>query len=220
MMTVETVFNQLTDPKRVMTAVRELLRLADPGFAKEEEKYNKAAEELQDTIGNATNPTASEYLAAMEECYGYELLYICWQGFQYNLDCYNAPVNAMMLQGEFETLHRERRLHTLSSTQRSRKIINAFDNVLKEKDCLSLTNGITDFYITIETIGYKIAHYFGFLFADRFLPIVMPGYTPDSVITNTYSLLLSKHSDLNVFAIECEEMAACFRSAEDGQIIE
>lgn len=91
-MTVESFFNQVTDLKQIVNKVKEMLRAVDPKFAEEEQNFQKAAKELMKTASSIV-PSAEDYLAALEECYAYELLYICWQGFQYNLDCFVSPVN-------------------------------------------------------------------------------------------------------------------------------
>lgn len=213
-MTVDTLLNQVANPKQIMEKVKGMLAVVNPQFAKEDKKYRKAAQKLIESV-SSTVPSAEEYLNALEECYGYELLYVCWQGFQYNLDCFHSPVNALLLQSDFETLHRERRLHTLIHTQHSRLTIDTFHRSLKEIGLLELTDDISSFYTVIETEGYKIAHYFGFLFADRFLPLVVPGYTPDSVLTNTYSMILSKATGFNLFSLENELYKAFFRRSDN-----
>ena len=213
-MTVESFFNQMTDTKQIAKRIKEMLKAVDPQFVEEEKKFQISVKKLKKVVGNLA-PSAEEYLMALEECYAYELLYICWQGFQYNLDCFNSPVNALLLQSDLEMLHRERRLHTLGHTEDAQLKISAFHAVLRENNLLELTDGISDFYATLESGGYKLAHYFGFLFADRFLPLVIPGYTPDSVITNTYSMLLSRATGFNLFAIENEAFNDFFRRAEN-----
>ena len=202
-MTISTCFNPAINPREILGRIKELLNRVNPQFSEEEKKYTKATKKLRKAVSN-TIPSVEEYLATLEEIYGYELLYICWQGFQYNLDCFNAPVNALLLQGDYEILHRERRLHTLPHTQKARMTVNAFHEALKGDGLLELTDDISDFYTTIEVEGYKIAHYLGFLFADHFLPLVIPGYTPDSVITNTYAMLLSRATGFNLVALESE----------------
>ena len=213
-MTVESFFDQMTNTKQIAKRIKEMLKAVDPQFAEEEKKYHIAVKKLTKAIGNLV-PSAEDYLMALEECYAYESLYICWQGFQYNLDCFNSPVNALLLQSDFEMLHRERRLHTLNHTEKARLTISAFHAALRENNLLELTDDISDFYATLESGGYKLAHYFGFLFADRFLPLVIPGYTPDSVITNTYSMLLARATGFNLFAIENEAFNDFFRRAEN-----
>lgn len=214
MLTVESLFSQVANPKQILANIKEILAEINPQFSAEEQKYRRAANKLLKSVEGAS-PSADQYLTALEVRYGYELLYIGWQGFQFNLDCFNSPINALMLRGDFEDLHRERRLHTLPHTHQPQEVINAFTNALKESNRLELTEDISSFYCTIETEGYKIAHYFGFLFADRFLPLVVPGYTPDSVITDTYSLILSKATGFNLFSLENEVYQKFFRRAEN-----
>lgn len=214
-MTIASLFNLVADPKQILARIKDLLNKVNPQFCEEEEKYKESIKKFLNSVPN-TIPSAEEYLAALEESYGYELLYVCWQGFQYNLDCFSAPVNAVLLQGDFESLHRERRLHTLSHTEPARLTVNTFLAVLRENDLLELTNDIGSFYTTIETEGYKIAHYYGFLFANRFLPLVIPGYTPDNVLTNTYSMILSRATGFNLFALENEDYSNFLQRAENG----
>lgn len=211
-MNIDTFFSQVTNPKQILGKAKVLLNRVSPHFSEEEMKYDKAVEQLKKAVSNII-PSAEEYLTALEESYGYELLYICWQGFQYNLDCFYSPVNALLLQGDFETLHCERRLHTLSHTQKARMTVTAFHKALKEAGLSALTEEIDEFYTAIAVEGYKLAHYIGFLFADHFLPLVIPGYTPDSVITNTYSMLLSRVTGFNLFALENEVHLEFFRRA-------
>ena len=213
-MNIDTFFSRATNPKQILGKTKELLNRVSPQFAVEEKKYDKAAKQLKKAVSNII-PSAEEYLTALEESYGYELLYICWQGFQYNLDCFNSPVNALLLQGDFESLHRERRLHTLPHIQEARMKVNAFHKALKEVGLFELTEEISEFYTVIEVEGYKLSHYIGFLFADHFLPLVIPGYTPDSVITNTYAMLLSRVTGFNLFALESVVYQEFFRRVEN-----
>ena len=105
-----------------------------------------------------------------------------------------------MLRGDYEELHRERRLGTLPMAIKSRETINAFYEVMREKygDKMDLTDGITSFYGYLETTGYKLAHYFGFRLADLFLPYVIPGYTDDSVNTMYYQSDLRKYLNIDI----------------------
>ncbi len=202
-MTRDTLFSQASDPMQIINEVKGVLAAVSPHFLAEDEKFKNAARNLIKST-SIIQPSAGEYLCALEELHGYQMLYIGWQGFQYNLDCFNSPVNALLLQGDFETLHRERRLHTLTSTHRANLTISSFHTGLKEHGLLDLTDDVNSYYATIETEGYKIAHYLGFLFADHFLPLVVPGYTSDSVLTNTYTMLLSRSMGFSLFALERE----------------
>ena len=204
MKTVQTILGQLTDPKKVMAEICETLRTIDPEFFDTEVKYLAAVSNLEKELGNSITPSVSEFLAAEEEEFVSEIIYIGWQGFQLNMDIFNAPINAIMLRGDYEELHRERRLGTLPMAKKARDTINAFYEVLREKyrDKLDLTENISGFYSYLQTSGYKIAHYFGFRLADQFLPYVIPSYVDDSVNTGYYRRTLEEYLDIDIDRLE------------------
>lgn len=190
MKTVCDVLAQTTDPQRILDDLKEVLRNIDPAFSAEEEKYIQASAALAEHAGSLTAPGVHDYLAAEDLKIAAELVYIGWLGFQFNLDCFNNPINALMLRQDFEDLHRERRMHTLPAVQDTSMTIDAFYRVLPE-DLRELTAGITSYYAYLQTAGYKLVHYIGFIFANKFLYYVLPGYSADDVITLEYQRNLS-----------------------------
>lgn len=204
MKTVQSILHQMTDPKAIMAELCETLRIIDPEFFDTEVKYLAAASNLERELGNSIAPSVSEFLAAKEAEFTAEIIYIGWQGFQLNIDIFNAPVNALMLRGDYEELHRERRLGTLPMAWKPREIINAFYKELRENhsDKMDLTDDITSFYSYLQTTGYKLAHYFGFRLADQFLPYVIPGYTNDSVDTMYYQSDLKKYLNIDIERVD------------------
>lgn len=189
MKTIETMLHQLTDAKTIMQDVRDTLRIIDPEFLDEEARYLEAVKDLELALGNTIAPSVSEYLGAKEAEFAAAIIYIGWRGFQFNLDVFQNPVNALLLKGDYEDLHRERRLGTLPEVKKAQAVIEAFDAAVKKlpEEKRNLTDGITEFYAYLETTGYKIAHYFGFRLADKFLPYVIPGYSRDDAITLQYA---------------------------------
>ncbi len=198
MKTIGKVLNQLTGAKSIMQDLREILRAIDPEFSQEEAKFLTVCSNMEQDIGKSTTPSVSDYLAAREEAFVMKVIYIAWQGFQLNRDIFDHPVNALMLKGDYEQLHRERYLHALPMAVKARQTQNAFLEELKKlgEDKWTYEEGIAAFYSYLETIGYKIAHYFGFRLADRFLPYVLHGYTHDDANTLYYSEMLRR--DLNI----------------------
>ena len=97
MKTVQTILQQLTDPKTILQELRETLRIINPKFFDMEVKYLAAASNLEKELGGSITPSVSEFLAAKEQEFTAEIIYIGWQGFQLNIDIFNAPINALML---------------------------------------------------------------------------------------------------------------------------
>ena len=200
MYTVKSVMSQLTDPKVVLQNVSDTLRRIDPNFLQEEQQYLRAVDALKEAVGDSVSPTASEYIAAREQEICAELIYVAWLGFQQNLECFQNPINTMFLKMDYEDFHRERRMHTLPEVQKALKTINAFYEVLRTlpEEKRNLTEGITDYMSYLETTGYKLAHYFGFILADQFLYHVVPGYVSDPVTKMQYRWDLQRYLQLDL----------------------
>lgn len=195
MCTVKSVMTLLTDPKIVLQRVHDSLGKIDPHFAQEEAQYLASVEALERELGDSISPSVKEYIDAKKKKIVAELVYVGWLGFQQNLNCFQNPINAMFLRNDYEDFHLERRIHTLPEVKNALKTINAFYEVLRTlpKEKQDLTDGVTDYICYLETTGFKLAHYFGFLLADSFLEYVIPGYAPDPVITIQYTMGLRKY---------------------------
>lgn len=203
MIRINDVYKQMTDSKAFMHELRETLRIIDPEFFDEEVKFLAASAKLEKELGSTT-PTASDYLAAKEASFVAKAIYIGWQGFQLNIDIFNNPINALMLRGDYEELHRERRLHAIPAVRKANETIDAFCEYIKTNlnDKMDLTDDITSYYSYLETTGYKLIHYFGFRLADHFLYHVIPGYTSDPVNTMHYSHELKECLSVNMDGLE------------------
>ena len=204
MKTITDIYKQMTDPKTFMHELKETLRLMDPEFFEEEVKFLAASTNLEKELGTATTPSVKEFLEAKEAGFVAEAIYIAWQGFQLNLDIFYNPVNALMLKGDYEDLHRERRLITIPAVRKANETIEAFYEFMRNnlRDKMDLTDDITSYYSYLETTAYKLIHYFGFRFADHFLYHVIPGYTSDSVNTMRYSSDLEKYLNIKMDVLE------------------
>lgn len=190
---IETVLRHMTDSKAVMNALRETLREADPVFAELEEKFHRDCAGLEQEWGEPA--CAGAYLSAREEQLSMELIYIGWEGFWLNLRMFRNPVNALLLQGDFEELCGERRLNALPTVEKARQTASNLFTLRKEPSdpTRGRIDGINEFYSYLQTMGYKAAHYFGFRLAECFLPYVIAGYRADPVRTFQYRGRLERH---------------------------
>ena len=204
MKTIEMMLRQMTDASSIIQDLQDTLRTIDPQFPAAEQSFNKAVAALEQSLGDAITPTVGEYIAAKEEVLAMELIYIGWQGFQLNLEIFKNPVNALLLQGDYEDLNLERRLETLPTAKKARAVLCAFHEAMQDMpdEAKDLTDGVEEFYTYLETAGYKIAHYFGYRLADRFLLFVVPGYISDQVNTLQYSGGLQRYLKINLDRME------------------
>lgn len=204
MYTVKSVMYYLTDPEEIFENVCETLRKMDSNFVKEEQQYFDAVKNLQKSIGDSILPSASEYITAKKQKYCAELVYLTWLGFQQNLECFQNPVNTMFLKMDSEDFLRERRLHTLPEVKKALHTVSAFEEKLQQvaSEQIRLTDEIDEFMCYLQTAGYKLSHYFGFLLANHFLYYVIPGYTGDPATMAQYTRELQLYLNLDVKVLE------------------
>lgn len=63
------------------------------------------------------------------------------------------------------------------------------------------TKPIISYYTYLQTVAYKLAHYYGFRFGDTFLSKVVPGYFSDGATTIIYGCMLLEDLDLKNLAV-------------------
>ena len=204
MYTVKSILTQVTDSELVFQNVMETLRTVDPSFEDEHRQYLHSVDTLMNSLRTEDSTKVMGYIAAKEKAFCSEMIYIAWLGFQQNIACFRNPINTEFLKLDYETIHRENSFQSLPIIQSALSAINDFDCALKSlpDDIQNIAMGITDFFSYLETVGYKLAHYFGFVFADRFLGYVIPGYAPDTATTMQYAMMLQEYLDFNLSLLD------------------
>ena len=204
MYTVKSILTHVTDPSAIFRNILDTLRTVDPSFEDEHRQYIHSVDTLMDSLRVEDSFRVTEYIAAKENAFSSEMVYIAWLGFQQNISCFRNPINTEFLKLDYETIHREHSFQSIPKIHSVLSEIDDFDCSLRSlpDDIQNIAMGITDFFSYLETVGFKLAHYFGFAFADRFLGHIIPGYTPDSATTTQYAMMLQEYLDFNLSLIE------------------
>ena len=152
-----------------------------PDYAEEARQYEQAKDSLPD----------STYPDALETQFAAKLLYITYQGLCWNLDCFQQPVNKLRINTDYEDLHQEQQLSHLPEIIRLEKLIHtAYEDFSPAQQEAAAQIG--DYYAYLETVGFKIVHYWGFLWGNAFYSQVIPGYAPDSSFTSQYAHMIER----------------------------
>ena len=173
----ENILTQLTDTDTILDSVCETIATLNPGYGEEMASYHEALPILTQAV-----PAAGEYIQALRQELVSDLRYTLWLGFQWNLECFHKPVNKLLLDGDFEELCQESRMHTLPENQAAVQKAQAFVRSLPE-DKRELLDPLSDHYAYLKTWGYKIAFCEGFRLADNLLSHLVPGFTPDIMLS-------------------------------------
>ena len=79
--------------------------------------------------------------------------------------------------------------HRTEAKDTANAILQAHKEIMAEYE-----EDILSYYVHLEITGPKLAHFWGYRFANQFLPWVEPGYVSDGAQTSLYALEL--HRDL------------------------
>ena len=189
MNTIESILSQLTSNARVADGKTVLLK-QDPEFPPVESAFQEAACALASKIGKEES---KKLLAAKEQQILSDLVYAAYLGYQANLANFNNPVASQFTKLDYDVFLREHIMQALPHRAAAEKTITVFRETYK--DALSeYEDVIQNYYIYLEVAGPKLAHFWGYAFANRFLPWVEPGYVSDGAQTSAYALEL--HRDL------------------------
>ena len=191
---IDKLYEKLIDPQAMLAAMKETLRQIDPQYSKEEAAFFDGIEALRAGLPSDHPVSLDAYLEEEERDMAECLLHLFWKGVKQNYDCFVNPVNKMFLQMDYEDFHQESLM---------RHFFPAHFNDMSTKFAHSLpaemsnaTEPIISYYTYLQTIAYKLAHYYGFRFGDTFLSKVVPGYYPDGATSSTYALIL--HNDIGL----------------------
>ena len=189
MKTIESTLDMLTDLS-IVEDLRKILREKDREFLPVEAKFQEAVRDLTTRIGrNAAN----ELVAAWDRQICSDLVYAGFLGFQANLRNFHNPVASQFTRLDYETFLREHIMQTMpyrnEAEAAATAIQEAYEEALNEYEDV-----IRSYYVYLEVTGPKLAHFWGYRFANQFLPWVEPGYVSDGAQTSMYALEL--HRDL------------------------
>ena len=189
MKTIELILSCLTS-LTIVDDLRQTLWEKDPEFFPLEEKFQEAIANLTEKLGIAE---VERYVTAMDRQVCSDLVYAGYLGFQANLQNFHNPVASQFTRLDYETFLREHIMQTMpyrnEAEAAAASIQEAYEEALNEYE-----DAIRSYYVYLEVTGPKLAHFWGYRFANQFLPWVEPGYVSDGAQTSMYALEL--HRDL------------------------
>ena len=193
MKTIEPILSCLTSITMV-DDLRQVLREKDPEFLPAEEKFLEVVAHLTEKLGIEE---VERYVTAMDRQICSDLVYAGYLGFQANLQNFHNPVASQFTRLDYETFLREHIMQTLphrtAAEDTERAFLQAHKEILSEYE-----EGILDYYVHLEITGPKLAHFWGYRFANQFLPWVEPGYVGDGAQTSLYALELNRDLGFSV----------------------
>lgn len=187
MLTIETILERLTGRHVVETFVQRMAEKSED-FAADRQRYIDAMDVLRKEFGDAV----TDEMDAIERQFASDLLFSGLLGLKANLDNFIDPVAKNFLDVDSEVYLREGTAHRLPEYERAQKVRDRFYSLLSPVQ-QKLYEDVITYTSHLETVGPKLAHYYGYLLGNELLPRVVPGYHVDSVLTMRYTDMLNHY---------------------------
>lgn len=187
MLTMQTILEQLTGRHIVEAFVQQMAEKSE-GFAADRQRYIDAMDVLQKELGDAV----LEERDAIERQLASDLLFSGFLGLKANLNNFIDPIARNFLDVDFDVYLREETAHRLPEYERAEKSRDRFYSLLSPVQQKIYEDVIT-YTSYLETVGPKLAHYYGYLLGNELLPRIVPGYHKDSILTARYTTMLENY---------------------------
>lgn len=161
-------------------------------FAQARRQYLDVMAVLQQELGDKAKPSASNEMDAISQQAASTFSFSGFLGIKANLDNFIDPVSRGFLDVDPETYLREETARRLPAYTQAQQIRNQFYAQLSARQQEQYETAI-DYVSYLETVGPKLAHYYGYILGNDLLPRLIPGYHPDMAQTAQYRMLLQQY---------------------------
>ena len=196
MLAMKTILGNLTEHNLVEAFVQWMVKEYED-FARDYQRYMDAIAALRQELGDSI----TDEIDAIEKQCASDLLFSGLLGLKANLDNFIDPVARNFLDVDFDVYLREETAHRLPAYEQAQKIRSQFYSLLTPAQ-REIYEDVLTYNSHLETVGPKVAHYFGYILGNKLLPRVVPGYHSDMVLTIKYSAMLENYFGKHFLPIE------------------
>lgn len=113
-------------------------------------------------------------------------------GLKSNWDHFIDPMARTVLDVDFDVFLCENTSRRLPEYEKAQAVIDCFMSVRSSSEN-EMCEYITEYISYLETVGPKLAHYYGFVLGNEIFDRLVPGFCPDSYLASQYRLMLGSY---------------------------
>ena len=197
MLSVNTIFEKINYKEIVATLVDTMATNSEE-FVADQTRFDETVSFLDVELGQHASPSVADLVDAVDQQIGSVLLFSCFLGIKANLDHFIDPVSRTFLDVDPEIFLRENVARQLPDYQNAKHVQEQFYATLSSMQKEKYEEGITTYVCHLETVGPKLAHYYGYVLGNLLFPHVIPGYVSDTQLTFQYYYWLSAYLGFNI----------------------
>ena len=184
--------------KEIVTKLADVLARNSEEFHEDLAHFNETISLLEAELEQDTSPSVADLVDAIRQQIGSTLLFSCCLGLKANLDHFIDPVSRTFLVVDPEIYLRENIARQLPDYLQAQHVQEQFYRTLSPKQKEKYDDGITTYICHLETVGPKLAHYYGYLLGNQLFPRIIPGYISDTQLLVQYRHMLKVYCRLNI----------------------
>lgn len=196
MVTMQNFLDYLTD-KEIYHTLIEVMTKDFGDFADAKKRYENAMHTLQAEIGKNVTPSVEDAMEAIQRQTISILFFSGVLGLKANLDNFINPLTRNFLDADCEVYLREDTAHRLPEYERAQTVLDQFYALLSPEQ-RNIYEDVITYICHLETVGPKLAHYYGYLSGNKILPLIVPGYHIDMLLTTQYRMMLKDYFGRNI----------------------
>ena len=183
--------------KEIVSSLAEVMASNFEDFAADQARYKETLSWLEQKLVESTAPSVEKLVNSIDQQIGSTILFSYFLGLKVNLDHFIDPIGRSFLDVDTEVYLREdmaRRLPDYQNAQRTQEQFYASLTPAQQERY----EDITMYICHLETIGPKLAHYYGYLLGNQLFPRIIPGYGEDTPFTFQYRNILENYLGIRI----------------------
>lgn len=196
MLSVNKFFEKVSYKEIVASLVGVMAKLFE-NFDTDLAHFKETISWLENELGASTSPSVAEVVESIDPRVGSMLVFSYFLGLKANLDHFLEPIGRTFLDVDIETYLREDMSKRLPDYQNAQRIQEQFYAALSPMQQERYAD-ITAYICHLETVGPKLAHYYGYLLGNQLFSHIIPGYGEDAQLTLRYSHMLENYLGVSI----------------------
>lgn len=178
--------------KEIVASLVDVMTANFEEFVVEHTHFKETIALLENQLERESSPSVSEELDAINQQIGSCLVFSCFLGLKANLDHYIDPIGHTFIGVDPEIYLRENVARQLPDYQDAQSVHVQFYETLSPTQQKTYED-ISEYISYLETVGPKLAHYYGYILGNQFFSHVIPGYVADSQLTLRYRDMMKNY---------------------------
>ncbi len=196
MLSVNKFYEEVSYKEIVASLVAVMAKNFDD-FATDQARYKETLSWLEQKLPEDTSPSVEKLVNSIDQQIGSTIIFSYFLGLKANWDHFIDPIGRTFLDVDSETYLRENMVKRLPDYQKAQYVQEQFYTVLSSAQHERYTD-ITAYICHLETVGPKLAHYYGYILGNQLFPRIIPGYSEDTQLTLRHKHMLEHYLGVSV----------------------